>query len=124
MNKFLCTLIVLVGFASVGFSQNPITLANSEGKAALMASKVSGEYIFTMPESVDKAMVAKNSVFYLAYFAVDFDETSKIAKINLVENEPSSRIIIARFLTSCGVREVQIDEQEESMTDFIANYLN
>lgn len=124
MNKFLCTLIVLVGFATISYSQSSMTLANSEGKVALMESKVSGEYIFTMPERVDQAMVEKNSAFYVAYFSVAFDETSKVTKINMVENEAQSRIVIARFLTSCGVREIQIDEQEVNMTDFITNYLN
>lgn len=123
MNKFLCTLLVLVGFATLGFSQDHVTVANSEGKEALMASKVSGEYSFTLPASVTKEMVAKNAAYYTAYFTVAFDEASKVSKITMIENDAQSRTIIARFLTACGSHQVQIDDEQVNMTDFINKYM-
>lgn len=123
MNKFLCTLIVLVGFATVGFSQDPITVANSEGKEALMASKVSGEYSFTLPATVTKELVTKNAAYYTAYFSVVFDEASKVSKIKMIENDAPSRTVIARFLTACGSQQVQIDGEQVNMTDFITKYM-
>jgi hypothetical protein len=123
MKKIFFTLIVLVGFATVGFSQDRGTIANTEGKEQLMSSKVSGEYTFTLPSNVTNEMVTKNASYYPSYFTVNFDNASKTANISMVNNEAKSRYVIARFLSACGVKEVEIDGKNVPVHVFIEEYL-
>ncbi len=124
MKKIISTLLVVIGFATVSFSQTEAAVANSAGKTALEASKTSGQYSFTLPESATPESVAKNAGYYTDYFTVAYDEASRVANISMVYNEPQSRIIIARFLSASGAREVEIDGVNYSIGDFIQNYLN
>lgn len=120
MNKLFSTLIVVLGFAAFGFSQN---IANSEGTNALAASKTSGEYSFTLPSEMDDEMVAKNAAYYTAYFTVNFDNSSKVANITMVDNTPRGRSVIARFLSSSNVREIEVDGVNHTVGDFMENFL-
>lgn len=124
MKKFFSTLIIVLGFAAVGFSQTEAAVANSEGKSALVASKASGQYSFTLPSTVTEESVAKNAAYYTDYFTVDYNDATKVANITMVNNEASSRIVIARFLSASGAREVEIDGTNYSIGDFIQNFLN
>ncbi len=123
MKKFLYTFIVLVGFATVGFSQGRMNVAASEGKEALAASKVSGDYVFTLPASVTQEMVTKNATYYTSYFSVSFDAATHKASIHMVYNEGQSRSVIIRFLSSCGVDHVGVDGENVVMYDFLSKYL-
>ncbi len=123
MKKIFFTLIALVGFATLGLSQDMGTVAISEGKADLTASKSSGKYIFTLPSTVTEEMVKKNASYYPSYFTVGFNKSSKEATINLVNNEVQSRYVIARFLTACGVREVKVDDETLKIDQLIDQYL-
>ena len=123
MKKIFFTLIVLVGFATVGFSQEQGTVAVSEGKTELATSKVSGEYTITLPSTVTEEMVKKNAGYYPSYFTVGFDNASKNATITLVNNEVQGRYVIARFLASCGVREVKVDDETLVLDQFIDKHL-
>lgn len=124
MKKLFSTLIIVLGFAAIGFSQTEAAVANSEGKSALVASKTSGQYTFTLPSTATEESVAKNAAYYTEYFTVAYDDATKVANITMVYNEPQSRIIIARFLSASGAREVEIDGTNYSIGDFIQNYLN
>lgn len=123
MKKIFSTLIIVLGFATVGLSQSQSAVANSEGKSALVASKASGAYSFTLPSEVTDEQVAKNAAYYTSYFTVEFDNATKVANITTVSNEAQSRVIIARFLSASGVREVEIDGVNLSIGDFIESYL-
>lgn len=123
MKKLFFTLIALVGFATIGFSQEQETIANSQGKTELVNSKVSGLYNFTMPSNVTDEMVAKNSTYYTEYFTVAFDNKSKNAKITMVDNSEQSRYVIPRFLSSCGVRTIDVDGDNLDIQTFSETYL-
>lgn len=123
MKKIFSTLIIVLGFSIVGFSQTQATIANSEGKSALVASKTSGEYVFTLPASATEEQVSKSAGYYTDYFTVAYDDASKVANITMVQNNPQSRSIIARFLSAIGVREVAVDGTNLQIGEFFETYL-
>lgn len=123
MKRFIYTLFAVMLVAFAGNAQEPSELAVSKGVDALAKSKGSGEYIFTLPSTVSKEDVEKSSKYYTHYFSVDFKEDAHEATINLVNNEVKSRFVIARFLTSCGVRFITVDGKNVTLDEFSNTYL-
>ena len=122
MKRLIYTLfaVMLVSFASN--AQEPAELAVSKGNDALVKSKSSGEYVFTLPSTVSKEDVEKSAKYYTHYFTVSFDGGSHDASVVLVNNEPKSRYVIARFLSSCGVRFIKVDGKNMGLDDFSNTY--
>ena len=123
MKKLFFTLVALVGFSAIGFSQEQAIVANSLGKTELVNSKASGEYNFIMPANVTDETVAKSSTYYTEYFTVAYDNTSKNVKITMLDDVPQSRIIIPRFLVSCGVEKIEVDGENLDIYTFSETYL-
>lgn len=123
MKKLFYTLLLLIGFASVAYSQDRASVTATQGNEALVASKASGKYSFVLPESVTEETVKRSTGYYTSYFTVDYDKTSRTARISLVNDEPESRIVIARFLSSCGTIHVDVDGSQLTINDFIVQYL-
>lgn len=122
MKRLIYTLfaVMLVSFAAN--AQEPAELAVSKGGDALAKSKISGEYVFTLPASVSKEDVEKSAKYYTHYFTVNFDAGSHDAKVVLTNNEIKSRYVIARFLSSCGVRFITVDGKNVSLDEFSNTY--
>ena len=123
MKKFIYTLFVLVGLSSFGFSQEVSNTAGTNGATELMSSKKTGEYVFQLPEGVTAEDVKKSSAYYTHYFTVSFDAKSHEASIHMVENTSKNRFVIARFLTACGIKFVQVDNDALEFHAFIEEYL-
>ncbi len=123
MKKIISTLIVLLSIVSFGFSQEASNTATSEGKAALMESKVSGEYNFVLAPGQSKEKVEKSASYYISYFTVDYDEKANSAKITMVSDAPKSKFIIARFLSATGSHYVKVDDSVIPMDEFIRSYI-
>lgn len=115
--------MALIGFAGFSKAQDAGEIAGSKGKSELTASKTTGVYTFTMPDGITKEEIEKNAKYYTHYFTVAFDENSRVATVNMVSNQSKNRIIIARFLTACGLRYVDVDKSMVSIDDFIKSYL-
>ena len=123
MRKIIYTLFVLVGFSSMGFAQERTEIAKSEGKTELLESKVSGKYVFSLPENVTAEEVEQKSSYYTSNFTVDFDAASHKSTLTMIENEVISRHIVARFLSSCGVRFVEVEGENITIDQLIELYL-
>lgn len=123
MKKLIFAFALVVGVGSFGFSQEGANVAVTKGATELLTSKSTGSYTFVLPSHFTEEMVAKNASYYTSYFTVTFDEASKTANVDLVENTTTNRYIVARFLAACQVRTVQVDENLLEMHDFIATYL-
>ena len=123
MRKIIYTLFVLVGFSSIGFAQEKAEIANTNGKTELLESKLSGVYVFALPENVTAEQVEKNSSYYTSNFTVDFDNATNKATLTMVENEVISRHVVARFLSSCGVRYVEVEGENITIDQLIELYL-
>lgn len=105
------------------FAQTATDIAQTKGAKALAASKVSGEFVFTLPSNITSEDVVQNAKYYTHYFSVQFDESSHEAKIVMNENTSKNRYVIARFLTVCGVKYLAVDGTNVELYDFIEAHL-
>ena len=123
MKKLISTLIAVLAIVSFGFSQEASNTATSEGRAALTESKVSGEYTFILAADQTKEKVERSANYYTSYFTVNYDEKANSAKITMVDDEPRSKFIIARFLSATGAQYVKVDDAVIPMDEFIKSYM-
>lgn len=122
MKKLVYTLMFLVGFATVSFAQEAPEIAISEGTTELAQSKIDGNYVFILSGKT-KADIIAASTYYEHYFTIDFNESSQTVKISMVENNERGRPVIVRFLVASGVRYVDVDGKNVSVSDFMSSYL-
>jgi predicted solute-binding protein len=123
MKKLIYSLALLVSMSSLSYAQEAENIVNSNGKAALISSKTSGEYEFTFATERTDESVEKSASYYTTNFTVDFDPSTKKAVVTMIENTVTSRTILARFLSSNQIRYVEIDGTNVSISDFIESYL-
>jgi predicted solute-binding protein len=123
MKKLIYSLALLVTMSSLGYAQEAENIVNSKGKAALISSKISGEYDFTFATERTDESVEKAASYYVKNFTVDFDASTNKAVVTMIENTVTSRTVLARFLSSNQVRYVEIDGTNVSISDFIQSYL-
>jgi len=123
MKKIISTLLFVVALVTFGFSQEANNTALTNGTEALAESKTSGVYEFTLPSDLTKDNVEANAKYYTSVFTVDFDESSHVAKITMIQNELKDRYVITRLLTSCKVNYVQVGETSYKLYDFIDKFL-
>ena len=122
MKKLMFTLILFVGFTTIGFAQEANEIGITEGKEKLALSKESGAYSFTLSGKTADEIEA-SSTYYLNYFTVEFVESTQLVKIEMKENDARSRSVITRFLIASGVRHMNIEGKVISVNDFMMNYL-
>ena len=122
MKKLMLTLILFVGFTTIGFAQEANEIGITEGKEKLTLSKESGAYSFTLSGKTADEIEA-NSQYYLNYFSVEFVESTQLVKIEMKENDARSRSVITRFLIASGVRHMNIEGKIIPVNDFMMNYL-
>jgi capsule polysaccharide export protein KpsE/RkpR len=122
MKKIIYTLFVLIGLSSFGFAQEANEIAQTGSKTEIVNSKVSGVYQFTLAHQTPEG-IEKSAEYYTNYFSVAFDEASKVATITMVTNDEKSRPVIIRFLTSAGIRYINMDGTVISNNEFMVEYL-
>ena len=119
MKKLLIILITaLISFT--GISQSATFKGDDTG---MRKSLLDGVFEIELPGDVLSEDVEKHAGYYTSYFSVDFDATTNIAKIIMVENTPSARRVINRFLLSNGVKEIDYDGKKHTLNDFYSTYL-
>lgn len=123
MKKIISTLLFVIGLVSIGFAQEAKELAVTNGAEELAISKTSGVYEFTMPSELTKEKIESNAKYYTPYFTVAFDEASHVATVTMVDNTMKNRYVIARLLTTCNVKFLQVGEDSHQLYDFIDLYL-
>ena len=123
MKKIISTLLFVVGLVSFSFAQDVTNTALSNGSDDLAKSKVSGEYVFTLPSNITAEEVEKNSKYYTSTFTVSFDASSNEAKISMIRNEKKDRYVITRLLASCSVNYIKVGDTSYNITEFIESYL-
>jgi capsule polysaccharide export protein KpsE/RkpR len=118
--KNLITLFAFVLTLSFSFAQ---TASISGDESTLKNQVEKGEFSIEMPESTEAEEINKSAEYYVDYFTVNYDDESKIAKISMVDNTPSSRRVINRLLLSNGVRTIKFNSEEFSINEFYDAYL-
>lgn len=122
MKKLFYILILFVSFSSVSLAQDK-AIATTKGKTELVKSKQEGVFEIKFPDNITKEDVDKNTKYYVYYFKVDFDESSKNAVITMVENDSRNRSIIMRFLSALKIDGVMVDGQELTLEEFKNDFL-
>jgi hypothetical protein len=123
MKAFFLTMIVCAGLVFHAISQEKSTLAVGPSPSEITAGKSSGKFTFIMPEGTVAEDLAHSTKYYTNYFTVDFNASTREAKITMVNNDEKSRSIIARFLISNGVQELNIGGVLVPVTELFERYL-
>ena len=123
MRTLFYTFLVVVGFGSTTFAQEKSTIAIGPTTAEINSGKQTGEFTFIMPQGTTAEDVAHTIKYYTNYFTVDYKESSREAKITMVNNDERSRAVITRFLVSNGVQEVSISGSTVSINELFEKYL-
>ena len=123
MKKLIYSIVLLVSMTSLTYAQEAESIAKSNGKVELVQSKTTGVYQFSFATDRTAESVEKAASYYTSNFTVDFDEASNTATINLVENDVTSRTVIARFLAVNQVKFIEIDGMNFEIYVFIESYL-
>ena len=97
--------------------------ATIDNKVKFFRDKEVGKFEFKLPDDSNKDAVDQYAKYYLNYFTVDFSETTKIAKISMIENTQENTKIIMRFLGANQIQNVVIDNRTYTLMDFYNNYL-
>ena len=118
-------LILFVFFVSLNsfYAQETATIASVASKASAMEVKTSGKFKITLPSGLVKEDVDKSASYYLHDFTVNFDDKTKVAEVTMVNNDERSRKIIVRFLSACGVQQINVEGTMVDLYPFYENYL-
>lgn len=118
MKKIVLLFILFLG----AYGLNAQT-ASISGDAESMARQVEkGVFEIVMPSTVTAEDAEKTAGYYTEYFTVDFNATSKVAKITMVDNSQLGRRVITRFLLSNEVRELKFNGNNYTLSDFFMKY--
>lgn len=119
MRKF-CIFLAFIAFFSFGYAQK----ASVSGTLETIKENVSkGTLSFTMPQSTSSDEINRTSQYYVDYFTVDFNESTKNAKISMIDNSPEGRRVVTRFLLSNKISVIVFNENEYKITEFYDNFL-
>lgn len=123
MKKLISTFVFVVGFVAISLAQDASNTAMTSGADALMKSKASGAYVYTLPENVTNDQVGQAAQYYTQYFTVDFDDASNEATLTMMNEKDSNRAVMVRFLSACGVKYVTIDGSDLNLQEFMEQHL-
>lgn len=123
MKKKLLILAVLLFSLSGYFAQETSSVAVVSSKSVFLEGKTSGKFKISLPSQLVKEDVDKSASYYVHNFTVNFDNSSKIAEINMVSNDERSRQIIVRFLSACGVQQINVEGTMVDLYPFYESYL-
>ncbi|MEY3199520.1 MAG: hypothetical protein RJA13_1478 [Bacteroidota bacterium] len=122
--KTIClAILAIICISTQSFSQETSVFAVAQSSKELKASKLSGTYTFVLPEGLSQEQVTKNALYYDVYFTVEYSEKTNTAKIKLIKNNETSRLVITRFLLVNGAQSVKVDGKMESMSVFFTKHL-
>lgn len=114
-------MIFCLGSSAIAQETNGIAIAPS--KSEMAKGKENGNFTFVMPVGLTPEDVAQSAKYYTHYFTVDYDSSSRAAKIVMIVNDEKSRSVIVRFLISNNVQTVDVEGIMVSVYDFFENYL-
>jgi hypothetical protein len=119
--KLILSLFIFVGTYS--FSQDKIFEAKVVNPLDFSESKGKGVFEFLFPDETDRVVISKSAAFYTSYFTVDFNETSKIVKITMVNNDSKSRQIMNRFFISNKITQIEMNGNLFKIDEFYHKHL-
>lgn len=118
--KTLFSTLMFILTVSLSFGQE---VASVKSVSDLTSIKEKGKGHITLPAKLTKEEVAAKAKYYTLYFTVDFDDKSKVATINMIDNTERSRAIIVRFLAGCEIQTINIAGELVNRDQLYEKYL-
>lgn len=97
---------VLVNFT---YAQDAAKYAVFGSAEQVNKSKETGIYEFTFPAHITAEKVSRTASYYTDIFQVDYNPSTRLAKVSMKENDGKSRYIILRFLLANEIYDVNFD---------------
>ncbi len=123
MKNFLLLLTFFFAISLSGFNAQTKNITIAESATELAKSKKNGNYHFTLHSQVTQADVEKSAAYYPAFFTVDYDASSHIASVKMIDNNEKSRLVLLRFLSSIRSQKIQVDGKNMLIHEFYDLYL-
>lgn len=123
MKKLISTIAFVLGVVALSFAQEATNTATSQGAEALAASKVSGSYVYALPEGTTSDEVEQAASYYKNHFEVSYDAGSNEATVKITGEAMQSGQIMMRFLSGCGASFVDVDGTTFPLMEFHANHI-
>ena len=123
MKKAFFTLTAIVALTFTGISQERTNTAATKGNTELLESKTSKSYSYILPYEITEEKVAKSSSYYTKTFTVTYHAKTREAIIVMNSEQEKGEMIMGRFLSSCGVRYMKVDDKEITLDEFMKVYL-
>jgi hypothetical protein len=121
-NRLLVAVVFCLTF--VGFhAQQTNRVAFATSKTELAEGKRIGKFKFVLPDGLSLDDVKKNASYYVHNFSVEYVPNKNEAFITMVTNDERNRLIIVRFLSACGVQQVNIEGTLMETFKFYETYL-
>lgn len=118
MKKLISTLTFVLGVVALSFGQDASNTASTQGADALVTSKTSGTYVYTLPSVTTDEQVSKAASYYTDFFTVSFDTDSREATLDIIGERAQSTMIANRFLSACGARFVNVDGKDYKLHEY------
>lgn len=121
MKALLSTLVFVIGLSVMAFGQDNVAVVKS--KSDLTSIKENGKGMIVLPSNLTAEQVQGKAKYYTHYFTVDFDASSHVAKITMIDNDERSRAVIMRFLAACEVDVVNVEGVSVARDELFVKYL-
>jgi hypothetical protein len=114
MKKLILALVATI-LSFAGMAQ----AAKATGTPETMKTSVKeGVFTFNLPDNVTAEEIERTQKYYVDYFTVDFDASSKLLTVKMVDNSPESRRVVTRLLVSNGISEIEFNGNNYRVTEF------
>lgn len=123
MKKMIATISFVLGVVALSFAQEATNTAMIESAESIEKGKQTGTYVFVMPQETTEEKVNKMATYYVDYFTVTYDASSREAAIEIVGDVKPSAKVMLRFLSGCGVSYIDVEGNTMTMQDFHQDYL-
>lgn len=122
MKNLMLLLLITFGLSSFAFAQEINQVKFDMSGTELAQSLEKGEVSFFFNKSMDAQTIKENAQYYPNYFSVNYDSASAKCTLKLTQDD-MAKLVISRFIMSCGINEVLVGGKVISVQDFMAEYL-
>jgi hypothetical protein len=122
MKNLMSLLLITLGISAFSYAQEINQVRFDKEGSALAQALQKGEVSFFFNKGMDAQTVKENAQYYPNYFTVKYDSASAKCTLKLTQDD-QAKLVISRFLMSCGINEVIVGVKVISVQDFMAEYL-
>jgi phosphoenolpyruvate carboxylase len=121
--KSIYTLLFVCMLGTISFAQD-VKIAKAQSATELLQAKNTGIYTFVFPSDITIDAINQSANYYTSFFTVELNESTRTAKVTMVESTPANRRVILRFLASTRIQKIKIGENALFLHEFYDQYLD